>query len=66
MQLASALVLALLVTDFCRPQPLTFGNWVTNLLQKSGLVGLLETRYFVWLALPCLVAKSSRTCMVQM
>ena len=27
MQLASKLVLALLVTDSCRPHPLTFGNW---------------------------------------
>ena len=29
MQLASKLVLALLVTDSCWPHPLTFGNWVT-------------------------------------
>ena len=39
MQLASSLVLALLVTDSCRPHPLTFGNWVTNVYFICKKVG---------------------------
>ena len=54
MQLASKLVLALLVTDSCRSHPLIFVNWVTNIVcKKKKWVGRVTgNKVFVWSALP--------------